>query len=98
MAPQKQTVIKLTSFRKKKDGVSDKDFHDFSMGEMGLKAAAIQARHGALKVTQVSLSCGALASVSEQLLLLPHPIPSPIHSSHDLPNSSVSNSTTPPLR
>jgi hypothetical protein len=53
MAPQKEVVLKLSSFRYRKEGVSEKEFHDYATKEHSPKAAVIQARHGALKVTQV---------------------------------------------
>ncbi|KAF2106509.1 hypothetical protein BDV96DRAFT_607380 [Lophiotrema nucula] len=52
MPPQKETVIKLTSARYKKPGVSEQAFHDYGTRVQAPKAAIIQARHGALKVSQ----------------------------------------------
>jgi hypothetical protein len=54
MAPKKEVVLKLTSFRYKKEGMSEKDFHDYASKDHAPKAAIVQARHGALKVAQVS--------------------------------------------
>ncbi|KAE8325671.1 hypothetical protein BDV39DRAFT_206794 [Aspergillus sergii] len=52
MAPQKQLVLRLTSFRYKKEGIPEKDFHEYGTREHAPKAARIQQRHGAIKVTQ----------------------------------------------
>ncbi|KAI9040423.1 EthD domain-containing protein [Aspergillus affinis] len=52
MAPKKETVLKLTSFRYKKEGISEKEFHDYASKSHAPKAALVQARHGALKVVQ----------------------------------------------
>lgn len=54
MAPKKETVLKLTSFRYKKEGISDEEFHQYASVHHAPKAAIVQARHGALKVAQVS--------------------------------------------
>lgn len=54
MAPQKQLVLKLTSFRYKKEGISWKDFHEYGTRQHAPKAARIQERHGAYKITHVS--------------------------------------------
>ncbi|KAL3468835.1 hypothetical protein BJX99DRAFT_98000 [Aspergillus californicus] len=51
MAPQKQRVLKLTNFRYKKEGVSDKEFHEATSKQHAPKAAIVQARHGVLKVS-----------------------------------------------
>lgn len=53
MAPQKQMVLKLTSFRYKKEGISEKEFHEYASKSHAPKAAIVQARHGAIKVCQV---------------------------------------------
>lgn len=53
MARKKETVLKLTSFRYKKEGISEKDFHDYASKNHAPKAAIVQARHGALRVAQV---------------------------------------------
>ncbi|KAL4892448.1 hypothetical protein BDV59DRAFT_202586 [Aspergillus ambiguus] len=53
MAPQKQLVLKLTSFWYKKDGISWKDFHEYGTREHAPKAVRIQERHGAYKITHV---------------------------------------------
>jgi hypothetical protein len=55
MAPKKEVVLKLASMRYKKAGISDEEFHEHASKYHGPKAAAIQARHGALKVSQVSI-------------------------------------------
>ncbi|KAL9111100.1 MAG: hypothetical protein Q9227_004363 [Pyrenula ochraceoflavens] len=52
MAPQKEVVLKLSSFRYKRPGVSDKDLWEFGTKKHAPLAAQIQARHGVLKVTQ----------------------------------------------
>ncbi|GAB1196792.1 hypothetical protein APSETT444_006069 [Aspergillus pseudonomiae] len=54
MAPQKQLVLRLTSFRYKKDGISEKDFHEYGTRQHAPNAARIQERHGAIKVTHVN--------------------------------------------
>ncbi|GAB1206402.1 hypothetical protein APSETT445_005089 [Aspergillus pseudonomiae] len=53
MAPQKQLVLRLTSFRYKKDGISEKDFHEYGTRQHAPNAARIQERHGAIKVTHI---------------------------------------------
>lgn len=53
MAPEKQMVLKLTSFRYKKEGISEKEFHEYASKSHAPKAAIVQARHGAIKVCQV---------------------------------------------
>lgn len=53
MAPTRETVLKLTSFRYKKEGITEQEFHDYASKDHAPKAAVIQARHGALKVAQV---------------------------------------------
>jgi hypothetical protein len=53
MAPQKEVVLKLTSMRYRKEGISEEDFHEHASKVHGPKAAIVQARHGAVKVTQV---------------------------------------------
>ena len=53
MAPTRETVLKLTSFRYKKEGITEQEFHDFLTKYHAPKAAVVQARHGALKVAQV---------------------------------------------
>ncbi|OJJ75993.1 hypothetical protein ASPBRDRAFT_192171 [Aspergillus brasiliensis CBS 101740] len=53
MAPQKQLVLKLTSFRYKKEGISWKDFHEYGARHHAPMAARIQERHGAYKITHV---------------------------------------------
>ncbi|KAF2004624.1 hypothetical protein P154DRAFT_571840 [Amniculicola lignicola CBS 123094] len=52
MAPQKEHLLKLTSMRYRKPGVSETDFHDYCSKTHAPKAALIQARYGTLKVTQ----------------------------------------------
>ncbi|KAH6682103.1 hypothetical protein B0J14DRAFT_695558 [Halenospora varia] len=49
---QYEKVLKITSFRYKKDDSTDEEFHDFCT-DHGNKASLIQQRHGALKVAQV---------------------------------------------
>ncbi|KAE8160931.1 hypothetical protein BDV40DRAFT_313403 [Aspergillus tamarii] len=53
MAPQKQLVLRLTSFRYKKEGISEKDLHEYGTRDHAPKAARIQERHGAIKVTHI---------------------------------------------
>jgi hypothetical protein len=53
MAPTRETVLKLTSFRYKKEGITEQEFHDYASKDHAPKAAVVQARHGALKVAQV---------------------------------------------
>ncbi|KAH8669581.1 hypothetical protein BGZ60DRAFT_407827 [Tricladium varicosporioides] len=48
---QYEKVLKITSFRYKKDSVTDEEFHNFCT-DHGNKASLIQQRHGALKVAQ----------------------------------------------
>jgi hypothetical protein len=56
MAPKKEVVLKLTSFRYKRPEISEKEFHDYASKDHARKAAIVQARHGALKVAQVSFA------------------------------------------
>jgi hypothetical protein len=53
MAPQKEVVLKLTSMRYKKEGVSEEQFHEHASKFHGPRAALVQARHGAVRVAQV---------------------------------------------
>ncbi|RYN18569.1 hypothetical protein AA0112_g11473 [Alternaria arborescens] len=53
MAPQKEVVLRLASMRYLKAGVSEEDFHEYSTNYHAPKAAIIQARHGALRVSQI---------------------------------------------
>lgn len=55
MAPKKELVLKLSSMRYKKTGVSEERFHEYTSKLHGPQAAVIQARHGALKVAQVGI-------------------------------------------
>ncbi|PSN67736.1 hypothetical protein BS50DRAFT_675780 [Corynespora cassiicola Philippines] len=52
MAPQKELVLKLTSMRYLKEGVSEEQFHEHASKFHAPKAAEIQTRHGALRVAQ----------------------------------------------
>ncbi|PWY82106.1 hypothetical protein BO70DRAFT_429183 [Aspergillus heteromorphus CBS 117.55] len=52
MSPQKQKVINLTAFRRKKATISDEEFQEYLIETHGPQSAIIQARHGALKVVQ----------------------------------------------
>ncbi|KAF2642236.1 hypothetical protein P280DRAFT_467628 [Massarina eburnea CBS 473.64] len=53
MAPQRELVIKLSGLRYKAEGISEQEFHDHASKIHAEKAAKIQLRHGALKVTQL---------------------------------------------
>ncbi|CAI6337896.1 unnamed protein product [Periconia digitata] len=53
MAPVRELAIKLSGLRYKHPDISEKDFHDHSSKNHAANAAAIQQRHGALKVSQV---------------------------------------------
>ena len=55
MAPHKEVVLKLTSFRYKNPSISDKEFWEFGTKNHAPKAALVQKRHGAIAVKQVRL-------------------------------------------
>ncbi|GKZ24595.1 hypothetical protein AbraIFM66951_011999 [Aspergillus brasiliensis] len=67
MAPQKQMVLKLTSFRYKKEGISEKDFHEYASKSHAPKAAIVQARHGALKVCQYHTPSASKKLITEKI-------------------------------
>jgi hypothetical protein len=74
MAPQKEVVLKLTSMRYKKEGVSEEEFHEHGSKIHGPKAAIVQARHGAVRVAQVSLpSFQELVKVDQNSIIRPPP-------------------------
>lgn len=60
MATHKLLALKISSMRYVKEGVSEEKFHDWASNVHAPKAAAVQARHGALRITQVLLPqvCG----------------------------------------
>lgn len=73
MDPQKQLVIKLTSFRYKKEGISWKKFHEYGARQHAPKAARIQERHGAYKITHVSFFSKLSVSISlDPNMIFPH--------------------------
>jgi hypothetical protein len=69
MAPHKEVVLKLSSMRYKKPGVSYEAFYEHCSRVHGPKAAVIQARHGALRVAQVNITLSAnFASIADSYL------------------------------
>ncbi|KAH7125648.1 EthD domain-containing protein [Dendryphion nanum] len=52
MAPHKLLALKISSMRYLKEGVSEEQFHDWASNVHAPKAANVQARHGALRITQ----------------------------------------------
>ncbi|GJP96131.1 hypothetical protein AnigIFM63604_005791 [Aspergillus niger] len=67
MAPQKQMVLKLTSFRYKKEGISEKEFHEYASKSHAPKAAIVQARHGAIKVCQYHTPSASKRLITEKI-------------------------------
>ncbi|KAF2248962.1 hypothetical protein BU26DRAFT_540414 [Trematosphaeria pertusa] len=67
MAPQKEVVLKLSSMRYLKPGVSEEEFHEYASKHHAPKAALIQARHGALNVTQYHTPTACRQLLQEKL-------------------------------
>ncbi|KAF2824080.1 hypothetical protein CC86DRAFT_355534 [Ophiobolus disseminans] len=53
MPPKKEVVLRLSSQRYLKTGISEADFHEYGSKVHAPRAAEIQASHGALRVSQV---------------------------------------------
>jgi hypothetical protein len=75
MAPQKEVVLRLASMRYLKAGVSEEDFHEYSTNYHAPKAAIIQARHGALRVSQVRMDTLAHTTVCNAMRRSIHQLP-----------------------
>ncbi|RAL17619.1 EthD domain-containing protein, partial [Aspergillus homomorphus CBS 101889] len=67
MAPQKQRVINLSAFRRKKASITDEEFQDYLINIHGPRSAVIQARHGALKVVQYHTPRASKNLILEQI-------------------------------